>query len=243
MLRIGNAQGFWGDSVDAPATLLAQQPDLDYLTLYYLAEVSMSIMAAQRAKDASLGYARDFVDVVKSLAPAWKGGSKCKLIANAGGLNPQGCANACAAALRDAGCTGLRIGVVTGDDVLDILKSRAGDPLFKNLETGEPLSSILDRIFTANAYFGSTPIVDALKQGADIVITGRTADPSLVAAPAIFHYGWSWDQHDQIAGALIAGSSASSSSAMRAPTREKASWFARFSVTDRRTRPASASET
>jgi len=205
MLRIGNAQGFWGDSVDAPATLLAQQPDLDYLTLDYLAEVSMSIMAAQRAKDASLGYARDFVEVVKSLAPAWKSGSKCKLIANAGGLNPRGCAEACAAALREAGCTGLTIGVVTGDDVLSILKSRADDPLFKNLETGAPLSSVLDRIFTANAYFGSAPIVDALAQGADIVITGRTADPSLVAALAIFHYGWAWDQHDRIAGALIAG--------------------------------------
>ncbi|NUM55917.1 MAG: DUF1446 domain-containing protein [Candidatus Hydrogenedentes bacterium] len=205
MLRIGNAQGFWGDSVDAPAMLLAQQPDLDYLTLDYLAEVSMSIMAAQRAKDPSLGYARDFVDVVKSLAPAWKAGSKGKLIANAGGLNPQGCASACAAALREAGCTHLRIGVVTGDDVLSILKSRPGDPLFKNLETGEPLSAVLDRIFTANAYFGSAPVVDALKQGADIVITGRTADPSLVAAPAIFHYGWSWEDHDHIAGALIAG--------------------------------------
>ena len=205
MLRIGNAQGFWGDSVDAPATLLAQQPDLDYLTLDYLAEVSMSIMAAQRAKDSSLGYARDFVEVVKSLAPAWKSGSKCKLIANAGGLNPQGCATACAAALREAGCTGLRIGVVSGDDVLPILKSRADDPMFKNMETGELLSSMLDRIFTANAYFGSAPIVDALKQGADIVITGRTADPSLVAAPAIFHYNWSFDQHDRIAGALIAG--------------------------------------
>ncbi|MCC6795828.1 MAG: DUF1446 domain-containing protein [Candidatus Hydrogenedentes bacterium] len=205
MLRIGNAQGFWGDSVDAPRDLLAQQPDLDYLTLDYLAEVSMSIMAAQRAKDPALGYARDFVEVVKSLAPAWKAGSKCKLIANAGGLNPQGCAAACATALREAGCTHLRIGVVTGDDVLAILKSRADDPMFKNMETGEPLSSMLDRIFTANAYFGSAPIVDALAAGADIVITGRTADPSLVAAPAIFHYGWGWDQHDRIAGALIAG--------------------------------------
>ncbi|GMU94012.1 MAG: hypothetical protein AMXMBFR4_30700 [Candidatus Hydrogenedentota bacterium] len=205
MLKIGNAQGFWGDSVDAPATLLAQQPDLDYLTLDYLAEVSMSIMAAQRAKDPNLGYARDFVDVVKSLAPAWQAGSKCKLISNAGGLNPRGCAEACASALRAARCTGLRIGVVTGDDVLSILKSRPDDPLFKNLETGDPLASVQDRIFTANAYFGSAPIVDALAKGADIVITGRTADPSLVAAPAIFHYGWSWDRHDCIAGALIAG--------------------------------------
>lgn len=205
MLRIGNAQGFWGDSVDAPATLLAQQPNLDFLTLDYLAEVSMSIMAAQQAKDPALGYARDFVDVVKSLAPAWKNGSKCRLIANAGGLNPQACAKACAEALRAEGCAGLRIGVVTGDNVLPLLKARAGDPLFDNLETGEPLTSVLDRIFTANAYFGSAPIVDALCEGATIVITGRTADPSLVAAPAIFHYGWSWNDHDRIAGALIAG--------------------------------------
>ena len=205
MLKIGNAQGFWGDSVDAPRDLLAQQPDLDYLTLDYLAEVSMSIMAAQQAKDPLLGYARDFVDVVKSLAPAWKAGSKCKLIANAGGLNPMGCANACAAALREAGCTGLVIGVVSGDDVLPILKSRVDEALFNNLETGEPLSTVLNRLVTANAYFGSAPIVDALKKGANIVITGRTADPSLVAAPAIFHYNWPWDQYDRIAGAIIAG--------------------------------------
>jgi len=205
MLRIGNAQGFWGDSVDAPATLLSQQPDLDYLTLDYLAEVSLSIMAAQRAKDPSLGYARDFVDVVKSLAPLWQAGSTCKLIANAGGLNPRACAMACADALREAGCTGKRIGIVSGDDVLPILRARAGESQFTNLDTGESLATVSDRLVTANAYVGGAPVVDALQQGADIVITGRVADPCLIAGPAVHHYGWSWDDHDRIASALVAG--------------------------------------
>src|SRR3984957_20954312 len=95
ILRIGNASGFWGDSPSAPARLVQQQPDLDYLTLDYLAEVSMSIMAIQREKDPSAGYARDFLDVVRSLIPFWKNGSKTKIVTNAGGLNPHGCAQAC----------------------------------------------------------------------------------------------------------------------------------------------------
>ena len=94
-LRIGNAQGFWGDQVDAPATLIRQAPDLDYLTLDYLSEVSMSILAIQQEKDLRAGYARDFVDVVATLVPFWKQGLQFKVITNAGGLNPQGCAEAC----------------------------------------------------------------------------------------------------------------------------------------------------
>ena len=102
ILRIGNAQGFWGDSIDAPARLVAQAPDLDVLTLDYLAEVSMSILAKQREKDSSLGYARDFVEVVRSLATFWKSGRKLRLITNAGGLNPRSCAQTCATILRSA---------------------------------------------------------------------------------------------------------------------------------------------
>ncbi len=162
-------------------------------------------MAAQRAKDPSAGYAQDFVDVVRSLAPLWKAGSKCKLIANAGGLNPQSCAAACAQVLRDAGVSGMRIGVVWGDDVLPHLSSRADEVQFNNLDTGESLATVRDRLVTANAYVGGAPIVDALRQGADIVITGRVADPCLIAGPAVFHYGWSWDDYDRIASALVAG--------------------------------------
>src|SRR4029078_3683381 len=114
----GNAQGFWGDSIDAPATLVSQAPELDVLTLDYLAEVSMSILATQRQRGASIGYARDFIEVVRSLIPAWQKGRKLRIVTNAGGLNPTGCAEAAAAVLRLAGLGGrLRIGVVAGDDV------------------------------------------------------------------------------------------------------------------------------
>src|SRR5262245_33253509 len=103
-VRIGNAQAFWGDRSDAAADMLAREPNLDYLTLDYLAEVSMSILALQRERDLAAGFARDFVDVVRSLAPYWAAGGRCRLIANAGGLNPRGCAEACRVALQEAGC-------------------------------------------------------------------------------------------------------------------------------------------
>src|SRR3954462_3442983 len=99
-LKIGNAQGFWGDSSDAPAQLVAQTPDLDWLTLDYLAEVSMSILARQRQKDPTTGYALDFIDVLRSLIPVFKSGRNLRLVTNAGGLNPRGCGEACVAILR-----------------------------------------------------------------------------------------------------------------------------------------------
>src|SRR6188472_645885 len=118
-VRIGNAQAFWGDRTDAAAEMLVREPDLDYLTLDYLAEVSMSILAMQRERDPSAGYAREFVDVVRSLASYWSSGGRCRLIANAGGLNPQGCAEACLTVLAETGCRSLKIGVVSGDDVME----------------------------------------------------------------------------------------------------------------------------
>ena len=107
--------------------MLAREPDLDYLTLDYLAEVSMSILAMQRERDPEAGFARDFVDVVRSLVPYWSSGGRCRLIANAGGLNPRGCAEACRAVLAEAGCRSLRIGVVTGDDVLELVRAAAAN--------------------------------------------------------------------------------------------------------------------
>src|SRR5215207_1400143 len=124
VIRIGNAQGFWGDRGDAPAELVGQAPDLDVLTLDYLAEVSLSIMAVQRDKDPAAGFARDFLKVVQALAPVWKSGRKLKLVTNAGGLDPAACARACVEVLRKAEVSGLKIGVVTGDDVLPLLKER-----------------------------------------------------------------------------------------------------------------------
>jgi hypothetical protein len=204
-LRIGNAQGFWGDQVDAPATMLRQAPDLDYLTLDYLSEVSMSILAIQQEKDPQAGYARDFVDVVATLAPFWKRGLQFKVITNAGGLNPQGCAEACLKVLKKFGLQEKKTAMVLGDNVLDHLKSDARNPLFNNLNSGEPLSKVENALTTATAYLGARPIVDALSQGADMVITGRCADPSLTVAACAFHHHWEWDQYDELAGATIAG--------------------------------------
>jgi hypothetical protein len=207
-VRIGNAQAFWGDRTGAAAEMLAREPGLEYLTLDYLAEVSMSILAIQRERDPDAGFARDFVDVVRSLAPYWSRGGTCRVIANAGGLNPRDCAEACRAALAEAGCRTLRIGVITGDDVLEILRAATADslrPKFRNLDSGESISHVGDRLVTANAYLGAAPIVQALAGGADIVITGRVADPSLVAAACIHHFGWNETDYDRLAGATVAG--------------------------------------
>jgi Acyclic terpene utilisation family protein AtuA len=207
-VRIGNAQAFWGDRNDAAAHMLAREPELDYLTLDYLAEVSMSILAMQRERDPAAGFAREFVEVVHSLAPYWAAGGKCRVITNAGGLNPRGCAEACRDAIEQAGCRALKIAVVSGDDILEIVRlaeKNSASSDFRNLDTSEPLSKVYDRLVTANAYLGAAPIVEALAKGADIVITGRVADPSLTLGPAIHHFGWNESDLDQLAGATVAG--------------------------------------
>jgi len=204
ILRIGNAQGFWGDSGDAPARLVAQQPDLDYLTLDYLAEVSMSILARQRERDPHARFPRDFLGVVASLAPVWRSGRRLRIVTNAGGLNPRACATATAKILHDAGCHGLRIGVVTGDDVLAQLRAGTTDA-FDHLENGKSISTVLPDLITANAYLGAASIVEALSRGADLVIAGRIADPSLTVGPCLHHFRWSTDDFDRIAGATVAG--------------------------------------
>lgn len=181
MISIGNAQAFWGDRNDAAARLLELSPEIDCITLDYLAEVSLSIMAIQREKDPTLGYAKDFIDAMMMLVKYFKSGGRAQIISNAGGLNPFGCAEALAAILREQGVH-LKIGIVTGDSV-----------------------NIPGNYVTANAYLGAKPIAEALEQGAQIVITGRVADPSLTVAPATFYYGWNWEDYDRIAGATVAG--------------------------------------
>ncbi len=198
ILKIGNAQAFWGDCPEAPARLIRLQPDLNYLTLDYLAEVSLSILAIQREKEPGAGFAQDFIGVIRSLIPLWKQGCRTKVVANAGGLNPHACALACQKELKASGVD-LKIGIVSGDDVLD--KLHEGN----NLENGEPLSSVKDRLVTANAYLGAAPIAEALRLGAHIVITGRVADPSLTVGPCLVHFNWKQDDFDRIAGATVAG--------------------------------------
>lgn len=203
-IRIGNAHGFWGDRLDAAAEMLAREPDLDFVTLDFLAEVSMSILAMQRAKDPHAGWPRDVVEVVRSLAPYWRSGGRCRFITNAGGLNPVACARACQQALAEAGCTDRKIVAVTGDDVLGLVQSD-DSPWLNNLDTGDSLSRVRDRLVTANAYIGAESVAQALALGADLVIAGRVADPSLTVAACAQAFGWSWSDWDRLAGATVAG--------------------------------------
>ncbi|MDP9200870.1 MAG: DUF1446 domain-containing protein [Gemmatimonadota bacterium] len=204
-MRVAAGQGFWGDDLDAPRRQVEGGP-IDYLMLDYLAEVTMSILQKQKERDPSLGYARDFVGAVESVLPAVLDRG-VKVIANAGGVNPPACAAAVKAAAENSGAKGrLRIGVVTGDDLLARLDDlmAQGHPL-ANMETGEPLSSVRDQVLSANAYIGSEPIVEALKGGANVVITGRSTDTALTMAPLRYEFDWGAKSWDQLAAGIVAG--------------------------------------
>lgn len=204
-LRIGNGCGFWGDHLDAPIAL-ARDGRLDVLTLEYLAELTMSILALQKQRDSGAGYASDFLDVLQRLTPYLRDQPNLRVVTNAGGMNPAGCAAKARAILDAAGLNDLRIGVVSGDDLLPRLDelAAAGHAL-PHLDRGAPLSEIRSRVVSANAYLGAAPIVEALAGGARIVITGRVADASLTLAPAIQAYGWKWDDWDRLAAGTVAG--------------------------------------
>jgi hypothetical protein len=202
-IRIGNGCGFWGDSIDAPIRL-AQRGKLDYLTLEYLAELTMSILALQKQRDPDAGFAGDFLDVLRRLTPILQQRPKLKIITNAGGMNPMACARKAKDILQKAGLA-RRIGVVSGDDLLPRLDALLPQHPFTNLDTGEMLQTIRPRVVSANAYLGARPIAEALAQGADIVITGRVADASLTVGPAMHEFGWKWDDWDRLSAATIAG--------------------------------------
>jgi hypothetical protein len=165
----------------------------------------MSILAGQMQRDPAAGFARDFLTVMESLTPLLRDGRRVRIVTNAGGLNPTACATACAKILANGGCRKLHIGVVSGDDVLGQIRADANSQQFAHMETGQPISTVADRLVTANAYLGAEPIAEALGAGADVVITGRVADPSLTVGPAIAEFGWKSDDYNRIAGATVAG--------------------------------------
>lgn len=204
-VRIGNGCGFWGDNVDAPLRL-ARAGRLDYLTLEYLAELTMSILALLKQRDPAAGYANDFLDVLRRLSPILKDQPDLKVVTNAGGMNPASCAEKAKSIFADAGLADRRIAVVAGDDLLlrldDLLA--AGHPL-TNLDTGEPFTAVRDRVVSANAYLGSKPIADALQLGAAVVVTGRVADACLTVGPAVHELGWDWSDVDRLCAATVAG--------------------------------------
>src|SRR6266516_918880 len=204
-IRIAAGQCFCGDLPDAPMQQVEGGP-IDYLMLDYLAEVTMSIMQKQRSRDPSAGYAKDFVPLMKQILPACVE-RNIKVTANAGGVNVEGCADAVREVARGLGLAGkVRIGIVTGDDMmarLDDLLSRGIE--LRNMDTGAPLSSVRDRIQSANAYLGAWPIVEALNRGAQIVITGRSTDTGLTLGPMIHEFGWAADDWNRLAAGTIAG--------------------------------------
>ena len=205
IVRVASGQGFWGDWLEAPRRQVDGGP-VDYLMLDYLAEVTMSILQKQKARDPQLGYARDFVGAIESVLPAIVERG-VRVIANAGGVNPPACAAAIRQLAERHGAAGkVRIGVVTGDDLLPRLDELIthGHAL-ANMETGEPLSTVREKVLSANAYIGSVPIVEALGKGANIVITGRSTDTALTMAPLRYEFGWREDDWDRLAAGIVAG--------------------------------------
>ena len=205
IVRVAGGQGFWGDWLEAPRRQVEGGP-VDYLMLDYLAEVTMSILQKQKERDPAMGYARDFVGAMESVlaAVADRG---VKVIANAGGVNPEACAAAVLAMAAQKGAAGkLRIGVVTGDNLLPRIDEllAAGHEL-RNMDTGEPLSVVRERVIAANAYIGSTPIVEALGKGANVVVTGRSTDTALTMAPLRYEFGWGAEDWNKLAAGIIAG--------------------------------------
>jgi hypothetical protein len=197
-ISIAAGQGFWGDWLEAPVRQI-QGGQVDYLMLDYLAEVTMSVLAKQKEANPALGYARDFPPLIERILPDIVA-KKTTVISNAGGLNPKACAEAIVTAARRRQIP-VKVAVVSGDDI----KALTATNDLPHLETKASLSTIRDRITSANAYIGSEPIVEALKSGAQIIITGRVADPSMVLAPMRFAFDWAEDDWNRLASGILAG--------------------------------------
>jgi hypothetical protein len=204
-VRIGNGCGFWGDNLDAPLEL-ARAGRLDYLTLEYLAELTMSILALQKQRDPGGGFATDFLDVLERLTPIMQTQPGLKIVTNAGGVNPRACAARARDALDKAALPDRVVAVVEGDDLMPHLdRLIAAGHTLAHLDSSQPLTEVRGKVVSANAYLGSVPIADALGRGASVVITGRVADASLTLAPAVHEFGWKWDDWDRLAAGTVAG--------------------------------------
>ncbi len=203
-IRIASGQGFWGDLIEAPYWQVTKGP-VDYLVMDYLAEVTMSILQKQKNKNPNLGYARDIPELMKKILPVCKE-KGIKIITNGGGVNPTACAEAIIQAAKDIGIKSLKIGVVLGDDIKDKIDDiiSSGCEL-NNMETGDSIKNVKDKILSANVYFGAFPVVEALQKGAEIVITGRTTDTGLTLAPMIYEFGWGKENYNLMSAGTVAG--------------------------------------
>ena len=204
-VRVAGGQGFWGDLLTAPVDQVRNGP-IDYLMLDYLAEVTMSILQKQRSRDPNAGYAKDFVALIREILPDCVE-KDIKVLSNAGGVNVTGCATAIQETARELGLGGkLKIGVVTGDDILGRIEEFAENGVeITNMETGEPLAAIRDKVQSANVYLGAAGLVEALDKGAQVIVGGRLTDTGLTLAPLIHEFGWKFDQWDLVSAGTIAG--------------------------------------
>mgnify|MGYP005853824495 CR=1 FL=1 len=203
-IRIASGQGFWGDLLSAPLAQVSKG-NVDYLMMDYLAEITMSIMQKQKLKNPALGYAKDLVETCEEILPHLVQ-KNIKLITNGGGVNPLAARDAIFAVARKLGLKGLKIGVVLGDNILERIDELvAAGHQMKQMETGEPIAAVKDKLLSANVYLGAFPIVEALRGGADIVLTGRTTDTGLTLAPIIHEFGWAADDWDKLSAGTVAG--------------------------------------
>ncbi len=200
---VGNAGGYWGDDPDALYRQLTQG-DLDYITVDFLAEVTMSVLQKQRSRNRELGYATDFLDQMRRCLPVI-GEKGTRIISNAGGVNPRSCAEKLSRLAHDMGIAA-SIALVEGDDLLDRLDALEERGIsFQNLETNQEFHTIRSRVQSANAYLGAASIITALQEGAQIIVTGRVGDASLTAAAPVFEFGWDPQDWDRLASAVAAG--------------------------------------
>jgi hypothetical protein len=204
ILRIANAGGYWGDDPHALRRQVMGELPIDVISIDYLAEVTMSILQKQKLKDPKAGYARDFVTQVEPLLEEILR-RRIRIITNAGGVNPEACAEALASVARAKGLN-LRLAVVDGDDLSGRMTELRGQGVdFRNMETGEDFAPYGDKVLAANAYFGALPVVEALRQDPDIVLCGRVTDTGITLAAMIQAFGWAGDDWDRLASGIVAG--------------------------------------
>ena len=202
-IRIGNAGGYWGDDLSALKRQLTGGP-LDYITMDFLAEITMSILQKARRANPDHGYAVDFLDQLNECLPIIAE-RKVKVITNAGGINPIELGRKIVELARKKNIQ-IKVGVVYGDDILPDLDELAGaGEKFTNMETGEQFAEVRSRITSANVYMGAEPVVMALKAGCQIIVTGRVTDTGITLAPMIHEFGWATNDWDKIAAGVVAG--------------------------------------